>query len=245
MTKDKNNTKKIAFVVPVYNEEKILTDSIEKLYHYFERNIPYDWIIAIANNASTDSTKVIAEELCKKYPRLRLVHLDLKGRGRALKQAWTCFDCDAVGYCDVDLATDISHVKELFDSVLENGYDISTGNRYLEGSNSNRTKDRLFYSKIYIYMVKSLFNTKLSDFQCGFKAINKKAFDKLVRSIDNNEWFFDTELLLRAEHNGLKIRQIPVKWNEMRVKDSRVNILDTGYKYTKQITGLKLKLRKK
>jgi glycosyltransferase involved in cell wall biosynthesis len=234
--------KKVILVVPVYNEEKILEDSIVKLYDYLKKNIKYDWKIIIANNASKDNTKMIADKLSKKYPKVKTLHLDVKGRGNALKKAWTKYPADCYSYCDADLATDVSHIKELFDSIIEEKNNASIGNRYLKGSETKRTLDRWIYSKIYIVMVKILFRTKITDTQCGFKAFDKKIIEKLLPNVKDNEFFFDTELLLKAENMGYKIKQIPVKWNEMRKKDSKVNIPDTICKYIKKIIELKKEL---
>jgi len=233
--------KKISLVIPVYNEERVLEDSVERLYKYMLGNIKYDSTIIIANNASTDDTKEIIDKLSQRFPNVKGFHLEFKGRGNALKYAWTHYKADAYAYCDVDLATDISHLKELFDAVLE-GNNVVTGSRYLETSDSNRTIKRLVLSKGYIYLIKLFFKTNLNDFQCGFKAVDDKIVQEVLPNVKNKKWFFDTELLILAEQSGkYKIKQIPVAWKEG--KETKVKIFKTVYSYVKNLMKLKRRLK--
>jgi glycosyltransferase involved in cell wall biosynthesis len=231
---------KVIVVIPVYNEEKVLESSIRNIYNYMDKNIKEDWNIIIANNASIDNTKEIADNLTKKFNKVRAVHLSFKGRGNALKYAWSKNKSDVYAYCDVDLATDISHLKELFDSILK-GNNVVTGSRYLNKSKSKRTINRFVFSKGYIYLIKLFFKTQLNDFQCGFKAVDNKIVKEILPKVRNKEWFFDTELLLLAEQSGkYKIKQIPVAWKES--KDTKVKIFKTVYDYVKNLIKLKRRL---
>jgi glycosyltransferase involved in cell wall biosynthesis len=232
--------KGVILVIPVYNEEKVLEQSIFKLYKYMSTNIKQPWTIVIANNASIDNTKKIANRLSKKNKFVEVVHLKFKGRGNALKYTWSHYKADVYAYCDVDLATDILHLKELFDSILE-GNNVVAGSRYQKTANSKRTISRFILSKGYIYLIKLFFKTNLTDFQCGFKAVDNKIVKEIIPKIRNREWFFDTELLLRAEQaKKYKIREMPVAWKES--KDTKVRILKTVYDYIKNLMRLKIKL---
>jgi glycosyltransferase involved in cell wall biosynthesis len=235
----KDNKNKVMLTIPVYNEEKVLEKSILKLYKYMKNNIRYDWKIVIANNASTDRTKEIANRLTKKYKRIAAIHLPIKGRGYALKQAWTKFKSDVYSYCDVDLATDISHLKDLFDNIL-NGNNVVVGSRYLNDSDSKRTIDRLILSKGYICLIKLFFRTQITDFQCGFKAIDNQIAKNVLAKIKDTQWFFDTELLIRAEQSSYRIKEIPVKWNEN--KDTKVKKFSLICTYIKDLIRLKMDL---
>lgn len=228
----------IILTIPVYNEEKILKKSITKLYNYLSKNIDKKWQIIIVNNASTDKTKQISNNLANKYQEIETVHLSFKGRGNALKYIWTKYESKIHAYCDVDLATDINHLKELFDSV-SNGYDIAIGSRYSKKSKSKRNVFRNITGLGYIFLVKLFFRTKLHDFQCGFKAVNNKIAKNLISKLTDKEWFFDTEMLITAEKQGFKIKEIPVIWNEMG--DSKVKILKTAFNYIKNLMKLKKK----
>ncbi|MBU1879100.1 MAG: glycosyltransferase, partial [Chloroflexi bacterium] len=121
-------------VVPVYNEQEALVDSVTTLHGYLAEHCPYDWHIVIADNASTDRTWAIAQELAARYPRVRPFHLDQKGRGRALRQSWTASDADVVSYMDVDLSTDLVAFMPLIDAIVKDGYEIAIGSRLMRES---------------------------------------------------------------------------------------------------------------
>jgi glycosyltransferase involved in cell wall biosynthesis len=213
-------------VIPVYNEAHVLAASIEKLRAFLsETKFPYTWRVVVADNASTDATLQVAHQLEDTYPDVTVVHLPQKGRGRALKKALLDSDADAVCYMDVDLSTDLSCLLPLADAVLKDGYDLATGSRMTRGSKITRSLRREITSRGLILLVKLLFLSKLSDTQCGFKAITRQAARELLPLVQNDEWFFDTEMLLLAEKGGYRVKDVPVIWIED--PDSRVNVLRT------------------
>jgi glycosyltransferase involved in cell wall biosynthesis len=233
---------KIVLVVPAYNEEKILNASIRKLHGYMTQNIKHDWKIVIANNGSTDRTKEIAEGIAKDISNIEVMNLGEKGKGRALKYAWTNSKADIYACCDADLATDVGNLKKLFESVAS-GNDLVIGSRYMEGSDSQRTIGRKLTSLAYVSLVRLFFRTKIDDFQCGFKAMNDKIVREIVPQVKDNEWFFDTELILLAERaKKYKIKELPIVWREKRVKDSRVKISKAGINCIKGLIRLRFNL---
>jgi glycosyltransferase involved in cell wall biosynthesis len=213
-------------ILPVYNEAHVLADSVGKLRNYLnEHQFPYTWRVAVADNASTDETLRVAERLADTHDDVGVIHLDQKGRGRALKKAWLESDADAMSYMDIDLSTDLEALLPLARAVLEEGYDVATGSRMTKGSNIVRSLKRETTSRGFIALIKVFFLSSLSDTQCGFKAISRQAAHELLPRVENNEWFFDTELLLLAEKGGYRVKDIPVHWIEDT--DSRVNVLKT------------------
>jgi glycosyltransferase involved in cell wall biosynthesis len=225
---------RLDIVIPVYNEAHVLAASIEKLRAFLqETSFPYTRRIVVADNASTDATLAVARQLEDTYPDVGVVHLDQKGRGRALKKAWLDSDADAMSYMDVDLSTNLSALLPLADAVLKDGFDIATGSRMTKGSNITRSLRREATSRGFITLIKVFFLSKLSDTQCGFKAITRQAAHELLPLVENDEWFFDTELLLLAEKGGYRVKDIPVHWIED--PDSRVNVLKT---VTEDLQGL-------
>ncbi|OGO51224.1 MAG: hypothetical protein A2148_10110 [Chloroflexi bacterium RBG_16_68_14] len=217
-------------VIPVYNEAHVLAASVEKLRSYLqETSFPYTWRIVIANNASTDRTLEVARELSRRLDDVAVdvavLHLPQKGRGRALKKALLESDADAMSYMDVDLSTGLDALLPLARAVLEEGYDVATGSRMARGSQITRSLRREITSRGLIFLIKLLFLSKLSDTQCGFKAITRQAARELLPLVENDEWFFDTELLLLAEKGGYRVKDIPVLWIED--PDSRVDVLKT------------------
>ena len=213
-------------VIPVYNEAHVLAGSIERLRSYLEEtNFPYSRRIVVADNASTDRTLAVAQELAERFDDVAALHLPQKGRGRALRKAWLESDADAVSYMDVDLSTDVAALTPLARAVLEEGYDVASGSRMTRGSQIERSLRRELTSRGFIFLIKLVFLSKLSDTQCGFKALSRDAAQELVPRIENEEWFFDTELLLLAEKGGYRIKEVPVRWQEDM--DSRVNVAKT------------------
>ena len=202
-------------VIPVYNEQQDLESKVLTLRQYLADHVSYDWRIVVADNASTDRTLAIANDLAARYPgQINAIHLDQKGRGRALRKAWTESDAAVVSYMDLDLSTDLSAFVPLIDSLLTGEYDVAIGSRLKKGAQVTRGLKREFISRTYNLMIKALFWSSFSDAQCGFKAASRRAVRDIVPLIKDQAWFFDTELLLLAERMGFKIFEVPVKWTD-------------------------------
>lgn len=200
-------------VIPVYNEEIELEGSITTLSTFLQEHlIDFDWTITIADNASTDGTLQIAKKIATKNKHVTFSHLTQKGRGRAVKKLWTESKADVCAYMDVDLSTDLKHFPPLVRSLLR-GYDVAIGTRNASASRVfKRELIRSITSKGYILLIKSIFWVHFSDAQCGFKAVSRKIVTEVLPKIQDNEWFFDTELLLLAEKMGYRIYEEPVTW---------------------------------
>ncbi len=229
------SAKTLDVIIPVYNEERDLGPSVTKLREFLRNNCPYKWRIVVANNASTDRTLDIAKELKAKYPgEVDYIHLDQKGRGRALRKSWLESNADVVCYMDVDLSTNLNHLMPMVDPLFKGEYQIATGSRLMKGARVKRQLKREVISRGYNIIVKMMFpRRRFSDAQCGFKAITRDAAKDLLPHIQDNRWFFDSELLLRAEQQGYRIWEVPVEWIEDL--DTRVKIISTA---TEDLKGL-------
>jgi glycosyltransferase involved in cell wall biosynthesis len=205
--------KSVDIVVPIYNEEEELAQNIVKLYQFLSKNITdYVWRVVIADNASTDNSLEIAKKLARKYSKIAFVHLNLKGRGRAVKKVWQEGKSDICVYMDVDLSTDLNSLSNLLKS-FDKGYNIAIGSRLLSESKViGRPIKREILSRVYNILIKSAFWTRFSDAQCGFKAVSRKVVKELIPKITDNAWFFDSELLIMGEKLGYRIYEVPVKW---------------------------------
>ncbi len=225
-----SSSKSLDLIIPVYNEEVDLEPSITRLRDFLLEHNPYDWRITIADNASIDRTPEIGQELAERWERVHYLRLPQKGRGRALRKAWTDSPADVVCYMDVDLSTDLKHLNPLVEPLMEGTKHIATGSRLMRGSEViDRTPLREFTSRMYNLMIAFMFpGRKFVDAQCGFKAVSRQAVQELVPQIVDNAWFFDSELLLRARAAGYAIHQVPVRWVDDPA--STVNVVDTAWK---------------
>ncbi|MBI4329485.1 MAG: glycosyltransferase [Chloroflexi bacterium] len=228
----------VDIVIPVYNEQHSLPRCVERLRPFCQAMLDaYRWRIVIADNGSVDDTHQVAVAQHLLFPEeVDIVHLDQKGRGRALKRTWLGSEADIVCYMDVDLSTELEALPVLLGAIRA-GFDVATGSRLKKGAKTARSLKREITSRGYNLLVRLFFQTKFSDAQCGFKAASRRAVQELVPLIENNNWFFDSELLILAEKKGYKVFDLPVAWVED--PDTRVKIVRTALE---DIRGL-LRLR--
>jgi hypothetical protein len=216
----------VEIVVPVYNEAGGLEDSIRRLHAYLTDQFPLGWLITIADNASTDRTWGIACRLASELDGVQAAHLDQKGRGRALRATWLASDAPVVAYMDVDLSTGLDALLPLVAPLVSGHSDVAIGTRLAPTSRVVRGPKRETISRCYNLLLKGALHTRFSDAQCGFKAIRSNVARRLLPWVEDQTWFFDTELLVLAEHNGLRIHEVPVDWIDD--PDSRVDVVTTA-----------------
>ena len=216
----------IDIIVPVYNEEKCLAKNIEKLRQFLiESMSSYSCRIVIVDNGSIDGTLAEARDISTLHPEVTFMHLDRKGRGRALREAWQKSLADIVSYMDVDLSTELSDFPRLVSAIAQDGYDVAIGSRHLPSSRVKRSFKRKSLSGSYNLLLRTMFRTTFRDAQCGFKALRREVASKLIPLVKDQAWLFDTELLILAEKQGYSIKEIPVTWTEDMT--STVNIPQT------------------
>ena len=213
-------------VIPVYNEQAVLDSTVRRLHRFLADRLPFPARITIADNASTDGTPAIAEQLADELDGVRVIRLDSKGRGGALRQAWLTSDAPVLAYMDADLSTDLSAVAPLVAPLISGHSDLSIGTRLTRSSRVVRGAKRELISRCYNLLLRSTLAVRFSDAQCGFKAIRADAARELLPHIADTGWFFDTELLVLAQRAGLRIHEVPVDWVDDA--DSRVDIVATA-----------------
>jgi glycosyltransferase involved in cell wall biosynthesis len=216
----------VEVVVPVYNEEAALEGSIRRVHEYLSDGFPFAWRITIADNASADSTLRIARRLAHELPRVSVVHLPAKGRGRALKSAWSASDARVVAYMDVDLSTDLRALLPLVAPLLSGHSEVAIGTRLAPGARVRRGPKRELISRAYNVLLRGVLRVRFSDAQCGFKAVRADAARELLPRVCDDAWFFDTELLVLAQRRGMRVHEVPVDWVDD--SDSRVDIVPTA-----------------
>ena len=216
----------LEIVVPVYNEEAALALSVRRLHRFLSAEFPFSWRIVIADNASTDSTPAVARDLAAALPGVRTLRLERKGRGRALRAAWAASGARVVCYMDVDLSTDLRALLPLVAPLLSGHSDVAIGTRLARSARVVRGPKRELISRTYNALLHMTLRARFSDAQCGFKAVRADLLPALLPEVKDESWFFDTELLVRAQRRGLRIHEVPVDWIDD--PDSRVSVVRTA-----------------
>lgn len=243
---ERKNQKKISIVIPVYNEEAIMNQTMKTLRDFCQKNLrDYDWRIVIADNNSTDDTAKIAKEMEKESAgKIFYKFIAQKGKGLAIKKSWESFESDIYIFMDADLATDLSAMPILIKEI-ENGNDIVIGSRFAKGSSAKRSIIRKVTSKIFSLITRSMFGLKIKDYPCGFKGANKNVIKNILPQVKNDQFFFDTELVIRSAASGIKIKEIPVIWQDRdrNKSKSNVNIIKVTKEYLRELKKLRRELR--
>lgn len=234
--------KTLTIILPVYNEEAVIDKNTLDVYEFAKKNLKnIDWKIIIADNASKDNTAIIAKSLVSKYKEILYFYIKQKGKGVAVRTAWERYTADVNVFMDVDLATDLSALPQLIETVLFKRADIAVGSRFVKGSQVERTLCRKLFSYTLRLILKFFLGLNVKDAPCGFKAVNRRVVQEVVPKIHNDGWFFDTELLYLAQEMGFTISEIPVKWEERDedIRKSRVGVLKVAKEYWKEIMRLR------
>ena len=226
----------VDIAIPVYNEERHLAASITALRTFLDTSFPFVATITIADNASTDATWQIASELSATVDGVSAVRLDERGRGRALRAVWSQSTASVVSYMDVDLATGLEAFHPLVAPLLSGHSDVAIGTRLGSGAQVVRGVRRELISRGYNMLLRMALRSRCTDAQCGFKALRRQAAAQLLPLVEDDEWFFDTELLVTAQRVGLRIHEVPVEWVDDT--DSRVDVVPTAVKDLRGVARL-------
>jgi glycosyltransferase involved in cell wall biosynthesis len=226
----------VSVIFPAYNEVDYLQTAVEKTVQTLnEFSSSYE--IIIAEDGSTDGTAERSEELAQKYPHMRHIHREERqGRGKALNNAFKQSCGEVIVYMDLDLATDLKYLKPLVEAITIEGYDLSTGSRMLPESIVERSLRRRLTSKTYNFFVRHLLGSELKDHQCGFKAFKREPTLQLLDEVAARHWFWDTEILVRAQRKGYRVKEIPVEWKS--ASGTKVNLFKDSYNMGKQVLQL-------
>ena len=234
--KEVTDTVDVTVVLPAYNEADELEATVDKVNQALTQ-FTRSYEVIIAEDGSTDGTDRLAEALAEKNPFVKHMHGEKRlGRGTALKNAFKQSRGEVLVYMDLDLATDLKHLKPLVEAVEFEGYEFATGSRMLHESTVKRSGTRHLASKTYNFMVRAVLGSKVKDHQCGFKAFQREPLMRILDEVDANHWFWDTELLVRAYRRGYRVKEIPVSWTGGR--ETKVRLLQDSLRMGWQILSL-------
>ena len=238
----KSQVAKVSVIFPAYNEVDVLEDTIKKVILNLD-TFADSYEIIIAEDGSTDGTNKLASMLAEKDTRIKHIHRQKRlGRGTALKNSFKKSSGEIIVYMDLDLATDLSHLRELIEAINIEGFDLATGSRLLSKSKVNRSWTRNLASSSYNLIVRKLLGSKIKDHQCGFKSFRREPLLILVDEVEATHWFWDTEILVRANRRGYKIKEIPVLWKSG--KETKVRLFKDSVNMFWQVLALWWRLKK-
>ena len=235
----------IEITIPVLNEEETLERQVRRTRDFIDRRLADlgPITLVIADNGSIDATPAIARTLEKEVAGVRYLRLEERGVGRALKASWGASGARIVGYMDLDLATDLEHLRPALEMLLKGPADIVTGSRLARGARViGRSPLRSFTSRCFNLIVKGFFRTRFSDGMCGFKFLRREHLPALLEhGAVSDGWFFATEALVVGESLGLEVREIPVTWTDD--PNSKVKIGKLTLEYLRAMRVLRKRLR--
>lgn len=235
---------KILMVIPAYNEELVIGNSLRLTVGAFDELLSgHDWAVLVADNGSFDRTPEIVRGVAEDCSRVGLFSVGKKGKGLAIREAWQSHDADLYAFMDADLATDLRDVPALVDAALRSG--VAVGSRFHKDAAVVRSVSRRIVSRGYRLIARALVPILAKDLQCGFKAIRKDAAQSILPLLTHDGFFFDTELLAHAARQGFVISEVPVRWKEGRDarRKTSVKIFATAWDNFKHLWILRRKLR--
>jgi len=232
---------RVVVAIPAYNEEGIISATVKELRRFLaDKPKDVSWTIVIADNGSDDRTGEIGRDLAREFADVRYLPVPERGKGMAIRDAWQSQEADVYVFMDADLSTDLRSLLPLVRAVAD-GADVAVGSRVHRDARVRRALPRRLISLGYRLFAKIVLRTVVSDLACGFKAVSPRVVRDILPRVIDRRWFFDSELVIRAERAGLKIAEIPVNWHEESVpgRRSKVSVFKVAGDYVRACFGLR------
>lgn len=227
-----NQVKRLVIVIPAFNESRIIQGVVKRVQDWLDASCPMPWLLVLAcSDRSTDKTCEIASGIARDSDHVESLIINEPpgrggGRGLALKASWRKFPGSLHAFMDADLAVPLDQLLPLIDAVRSGSCDAAIGTRYLDGSSVHRERGRVVASRAYNFMLQSLFGSKATDHQCGFRVFSRTFVEQVVLPCKADSWFLDTECVIKGQEKGFTIREFPVTWTEKRrARTSLVRLL--------------------
>ncbi len=227
----------------MYNEEKILPDTIKTLHEYMSATFD-SYEIIFVDDGSKDRSKEIVEN-CG-LPDIRLVSYGQnRGKGCAIRHGMLAAKGEIRLFTDCDLAYGTEIIRTLYDKFVASECEVMIGSRNINADGyEGYTFLRKLASKVYIKALCIIGGFKLSDSQCGFKAFSAKAAEAIFSKCVTDSFAFDFEAIMFATKLGFKISEIPVRIINHRESESKVNMLSDSIKMLKDVIRIKSHVNK-
>ena len=207
----------LSIVIPAFDEQARLGDSLRKILLYIEENALKAELI-IVDDGSGDETAEIARNACAEFPEIKtdvIRYEKNRGKGYAVKTGLLAAGGDIALFSDADLSTPISELPKLVEPIQSGAFDVTFGSRALDRNliGVHQPWRREQGGKVFNFIVKTLTGLPFWDTQCGFKAFDMHKFRPLLDAMTVDRFGFDVEFLYVANFKGLRLKEIPVRWN--------------------------------
>lgn len=233
----------LSVVIPAYNEDENIASTLQDIAQYLKTK-NYSYEIIIVDDGSSDKTAELAALEGKVFPNFSLLrHSPNKGKGYAVKEGILSAKGSLILFMDADNSTRINQIDKFISAILE-GYDLAIGSRRVDGAiiEELQPAHRRFLGNIYIKLSSLVLGTAINDYNCGFKLYKKEVAKNLFEKLTRNDWSFDSELIFLASKLNLKIKEIPVVWQDKQ-KTSKVRPLRDGIKSFTSLIKIKIQKR--
>jgi dolichyl-phosphate beta-glucosyltransferase len=219
----------LSIIVPAYDESARLGDSLREIVKYLQANARAAEVIVV-DDGSNDQTARVAEAAFAEFPPNTVADTQViryepnRGKGYAVRTGLLAAKGEIALFTDADLASPISELPKLIDPIMNNEYDLTFGSRALDRSliGSHQPWRREQGGKVFNFIVKQATGMPFWDTQCGFKAFNMTKFRPLLDVMTIDRFGFDVEYLYVAHLAGLRLKEIPVRWNH--VEGTKVSV---------------------
>lgn len=217
----------ISIVVPAYNESDRLAAPLRSLLEFVEKASAAIEIILV-DDGSSDRTAQIAETILAEKPSIaaKVVSYEAnRGKGFAVKTGLLAAAADIALFTDVDLSTPLTEISKVVDPICNGDFDVTFGSRALDRTliGTHQPWQREQGGKVMNFVIRKMSGLPFSDTQCGFKAFNMLKFRPLLDVMKIDRFGFDIEFLFVANYHGLRLAEIPVRWND--VAGSKVSVV--------------------
>ena len=236
----------ISIIIPAFEEEARLGDSIEKILSYVEIEKLSAELIVV-DDGSGDRTAEVGKSAAARYPALQtkvIRYEPNRGKGFAVKTGLLAADADIAVFSDADLSTPIDELPKLVRPIQTGEYDLTFGSRALDRSliGLHQPWRREQGGKVFNLIVRTLTRLPFWDTQCGFKAFNMKKFRPLIDVMQIERFGFDVEFLYVANLHGLRLKEIPVRWNHD--ERTKVNVFRDSYRMFNEVRLIRRNAKK-
>ena len=235
---------KILIIIPAHNEEKRISKTLEEYGKFFrdlKNNDILDFEILVVINNSNDRTEELVKKFIKKYSEISYLNFKEGGKGFAIIEGFKEAlkrKSDLIGFVDADMATSPQAYYELIKNL--SNYDGIFASRYVKGSvvNPKQSVQRIIASRVFNFLIRTMFFMKYKDTQCGAKLFRTKAIETIMPNLSITKWAFDVDLIYLLKKGGFKLKEHPTTWSDMEY--SKINLKKAGLKMVLAIIRLRL-----